>query len=208
MKTHTLGVLCSLLALYGCNGATTSNQAHYRNEIGQYQKNETAYIPVRASIYELSTPVTPELKELLEQPGAKISLRPVSASLGDELTELVAKGDVRLLYDMSGVTTNNKALLFSVSNYSAQQHATTGEKKKENVVDDLSLVITPALSADSALMQMTVELSRTTGSSKNEYSRYAINFRQLLRLKGRQKLSVALPLNDETNRLIIISQKT
>lgn len=201
-------MLCSLLALYGCNGTTTSNQANPRNEIGHYQKNETAYISVRASIYELSTPVTPELNELLEQPGAKISLRPVSASLEDELTELVAKGDVRLLYDMSGVTTNNKALLFSVSNYSAQQHATTRVKKKENDVDDLSLVITPALSADSALKQMTVELSRTTGSSKNEYSRYAINFRQLLRLKGGQKLSVALPLNDETNRLIIISQKT
>ncbi|HFK5664339.1 TPA: hypothetical protein ACG0A9_004265 [Enterobacter hormaechei subsp. xiangfangensis] len=109
---------------------------------------------------------------------------------------------------MSGVTTNNKELLFSVSNYSAQQHATTGVKKKENVEDDLSLVITPALSADSALMQMTVELSRTTGSSKNEHSSYTINFRQLLRLKGGQKLSVALPLNDETNRLIIITQKT
>lgn len=207
MKMHTLGVLCSLLALYGCNGATTSNQANHRNEIGQYQKNETAYIPVRASIYELSTPVTPELRELLKQPGAKISLRPLSASLEDELTELVAKGDVRLLYDMSGVTTNNKALPFSFSNFTTQQHPTTGMKKKENVVDELSLVITPVLSADSALMQMTVELFQTTDIKKNEYSRYAINFRQLLRLKGGQKLSVALPLNDETNRLIIITQK-
>lgn len=40
MKTHILGVLCSLLALYGCNGVTTSNQAPHRNEIGQYQKTE------------------------------------------------------------------------------------------------------------------------------------------------------------------------
>lgn len=200
-------MLCSLLTLYGCSGATTSNQDHQRTDIGQYHKTSPAYIPVRVSIYELSTPVTPELKELLQQPGAKVSLRPVSPSMEDELSELVVKGEANLLQDLSGVTTNNKALPFFVSNHSVQQPAMTGMKKEENVVDELTLVITPVLSADSALMQMTVELSQTTDGKKNEYSRYAVNFRQLLKLKGGQKLCIAVPLNDEMNRLIIITQK-
>jgi len=125
----------------------------------------------------------------------------------DELSELVVKGEANLLQDMSGVTTNNKALPFSVSNYTVQQQAMTGMKKKENVVDELTLVITPVLSADSALMQMTVELSQATDGKKNEYSRYAVNFRQLLKLKGGQKLCLTVPLDDEKNRLIIITQK-
>jgi len=200
-------MLCSLLALYGCSGATSSNQDHHRTDFGQYHKTSPTYIPFRVSIYELSTPVTPELKELLQQPGAKASLRPVRPSLEEELSELVAKGEVNLLQDMSGVTTNNKALPFSVSNHTVQQQATPGMKKKEYVVDELSLVITPVLSADSALMQMTVQLSQTTESKKNEYSRYAVNFRQLLKLKGGQKLCIAVPHSDEMDRLIIITQK-
>lgn len=200
-------MLCSLLALYGCSGATTSNQDNHRTDLRQYHKTSPAYIPVRVSIYELSTPVTPELKELLQQPGAKVSLRPVSPSMEDELSELVVKGEANLLQDMSAVTTNNKALPFFVSNHSVQQPAMTGMKQKKNVVDELTLVITPVLSADSALMQMTVELSQTTDGKKNEHSRYAVNFRQLLKLKGGQKLCIAVPLNDEMNRLIIITQK-
>ncbi|MCR3712265.1 MAG: hypothetical protein RSA84_11155 [Acinetobacter sp.] len=194
---RTLVVLCSLLALYGCNGAATLKQDYHRTEIEQYHKTSATYIPVRVSIYEFYTPVTPELKELVQQSGAKGSLRPVSPSLEDELSDLVAKGEVTLLQDISGVTTNNKALPFSVLNL----------KKKENVGDELSLVITPALSADAALMQMTVELSQTTNVKKNEYSHYSVNFRQLLKLKGGQKLCIAVPVNDKTNRLIIITQK-
>lgn len=204
---RALVMLCSLLTLYGCSGATISNQDHHRTDIGQYHKTRPAYIPVRVSIYELSTPLTPELKALLQQPGAKVSLRPVSPSMEDELSELVVKGKVNLLQDMSGVTTTNKALPFSFSSSTVQEQAMTGMKKTENVDDELTLVITPVLSPDSALMQMTVELSQATDGKKNEYSRYAVNFRQLLKLKGGQKLCLTVPLDDEKNRLIIITQK-
>ncbi|EGN2315725.1 hypothetical protein [Citrobacter portucalensis] len=197
MKMRTLVVLCSLLALYGCNGTATLKQDYQLTEIEQYHKTSATYIPVRVSIYEFSTPVTPELKELMQQSSAKVSLRPVSPSLEDELSDLTAKGEVTLLQDISAVTTNNKALPFSFLNL----------KKKEDVRDEISLVITPALSADAALMQMTVELSQTTSGKKNEYSHYSVNFRQLLKLKGEQKLCIAVPINDKTNRLIIITQK-
>ncbi|EPV5022020.1 TPA: hypothetical protein R8G72_004528 [Citrobacter youngae] len=197
MKMRTLVVLCSLLALYGCNGAATLKQDCHRTEIEQYHKTSATYIPVRVRIYEFSTPVTPELKELIQQSGAKVSLRPVSPSQEDELSDLAAKGEVTLLQDMSGVTTNNKALPFFVLNL----------KKKENIGDELSLVVTPALSADAALMKMTLELSLTTDGKITEYSHYSVNFRQLLKLKGGQRLCIAVPLNDKTNRLIIITQK-
>ncbi|MEG5552397.1 hypothetical protein UXO11_22740 [Enterobacter wuhouensis] len=166
MKARRVIALCSLLSLYGCSGAATQNQTQHRTDTDHHHKISAAYIPVRVSIYEFSSPVTPELKELLQQPGAKVSFRPVSPSLEDELSELTTKGKVKLIQDMSGVTTNNEALPFSVSNYTVQQQPTNGMKEERNVMDDISVVITPALSADSALMQMTVDISLTAGDKK------------------------------------------